>query len=84
MHIKNKHHPKWPSALIAPPKKRDRSRYYYFHKDHEYHTSECWALKKQIEELIRQGKLKEFIEDTNIEKKPKKCEDSKEKEKASI
>lgn len=84
MHIKNKHYPKWPRALIAPPIKRDRSRYYYFHKDHEYDTSECWALKKQIEELIRQGKLKEFIEDTNIEKKPKKYEDSKEKEKASI
>lgn len=72
MHIKNKHYPKWPSALITPPKKRDRSSYYYFHKDHEYDTLECWALKTKIEELIRQGKLKEFIKDTNIKKKPKK------------
>lgn len=64
MHIKNKPHLKWPSPLITPLEKRDKSRYCYFHEDHEHDTSNNWALKEV--ELIRQRKLKEFIEETSV------------------
>lgn len=84
MNIKNKPFLKWPSPIITPPEKRDRSRYCYFHKDYGHDTLECWAFKEQIKELIRQGRLKEFIEDDNIKKKPRNTKTTKKKGKVPI
>ena len=32
--------------------KRDKSKYYDYHKDHSHDTEECIQLKEKIEELI--------------------------------
>ena len=42
--------------------KRDRSKYCDYHKDHSHDTEECIHLKEKIEELIRQGHLKNFVQ----------------------
>lgn len=84
MYVKNKAYLKWSNLLITISRKRDKSKYFYFHKGHGHDTSGCWALKEKIEELIKQENLKELIENANIKKMPCKLEDRKEKGKAPI
>ncbi|XP_024023801.1 uncharacterized protein LOC112092279 [Morus notabilis] len=48
--------------MKGDPNKRDKSKYCYFHKDHGHDTSSCFQLKGQIEALIQQGQLQEFVD----------------------
>ena len=41
--------------------KQNKSKYCRFHQDHGYDTDGCYNLKQQIEILIKQGKLKNFL-----------------------
>ena len=41
--------------------KRSKDLYCRFHRDHGHTTEDCYALKEQIEALIRQGKLRKFV-----------------------
>ena len=72
----------WPILEVAgkmkgDPNKRNRNKYCYFHRDHRHDTDECFDLKQQIENLIRQGKLRNFLErDHKDEKLKGKVEES--------
>uniref|UniRef100_A0A2N9HFP5 RNA-directed DNA polymerase n=1 Tax=Fagus sylvatica TaxID=28930 RepID=A0A2N9HFP5_FAGSY len=52
---------KWPGKLRSDPTKRSKDLYCRFHRDHGHTTEDCFALKQQIEALIRQGKLGKFV-----------------------
>ena len=52
---------KWPEKMKRDPNKSNRNKYCRFHRDHGYDTDECYNLKQQIENLIRQGKLRNFL-----------------------
>uniref|UniRef100_A0A2N9FZB4 Uncharacterized protein n=1 Tax=Fagus sylvatica TaxID=28930 RepID=A0A2N9FZB4_FAGSY len=52
---------KWPGKLRSDPTKRSKDLYCRFHRDHGHTTEDCFALKQQIETLIRQGKLGKFV-----------------------
>ena len=41
--------------------KRNRNKYCHFQRDHGHDTDECYDLKQQIENLIKQGKLRNFL-----------------------
>ena len=43
------------------PNKCNKNKYCCFHKDHGHDTDECYDLKQQIENLIRQEKLRNFL-----------------------
>uniref|UniRef100_A0A2N9E2N4 RNase H type-1 domain-containing protein n=1 Tax=Fagus sylvatica TaxID=28930 RepID=A0A2N9E2N4_FAGSY len=62
MQIRNDPALKWPGKLLTDPDKRPRDKYCRFHRDHGHNTEDCYDLKRQIEELIKQGKLQRFIE----------------------
>ena len=47
--------------MKGDPNKCNRNKYCRFHKDHGYDTDECFDLKQQIENLIRQGNLRNFL-----------------------
>jgi len=47
----------WPDKLKGNPSKRPWNKYYRFLLDYGHNTSECYDLKQQIENLIKQGKL---------------------------
>ena len=61
MQIKDDLSLKWPEKMKGDPNKRNRNKYCHFHRDHEYDIDECFDLKYQIENLIRQGKLRNFL-----------------------
>uniref|UniRef100_A0A2N9GCW7 Uncharacterized protein n=1 Tax=Fagus sylvatica TaxID=28930 RepID=A0A2N9GCW7_FAGSY len=70
MQIRNDPALKWPGKLLTDPDKRPREKYYRFHRDHGHNTEDCYDLKRQIEELIKQGKLQRFVERGQREGRP--------------
>ena len=77
MQIKDDPSLKWPEKMKGDPNKRNRSKYCHFHRDHGHDTDECFDLKQQVENLIRQGKLKSFLgRDHKDEKLKGKVEES--------
>nr|XP_023919278.1 uncharacterized protein LOC112030850 [Quercus suber] len=68
---------KWPENMKGDPNKGNKNKYCGFHRDHGHDTDECFDLKQQIENLIRQGKLRHFIRrDHKDEKLKGKIEES--------
>ena len=57
MQIKDDPSLKWPEKMKGDPNKRNKNKYCCFHRDHGHDTDECYDLKQQIENLIRQGKI---------------------------
>ena len=50
-----------PEPLQTPPEKRNRKISCKFHNDHGHETRKCRDLRDQIEELVRSGKLREYV-----------------------
>ena len=77
MQIKDDPSLKWPEKMKRDPKKRNRNKYCRFHRDHGQDMDKCFDLKQQIENLIRKGKLRNFLGQDNKDKKLKvKVEES--------
>ena len=71
MQIKDKRTLMFPGKLKSDPTKRSRNKYCRFHRDHGHDMADCYDLKRQIEALIREGKLQKFVSkertDTNLQ-----------------
>ena len=77
MQIKDDPSLKWSEKMKGDPNKCNRNKYCRFHRDHGHDTDECFDLKQQVENLIRQGKLKSFLgRDHKDEKLKGKVEES--------
>ena len=61
MQIKDDPSLKWLEKMKGDPNKRNRNKYCRFHRNHGHDTDECFDLKQQIDNLIRQGKLRSFL-----------------------
>ena len=61
MQIKDDPFLKWLEKMKGDPSKWNKSEYCGFHRDHRHDTDECYDLKQQIEDLIKQEKLKNFL-----------------------
>ena len=60
MQIKDGPSLKWPGKMKGDPNKHNKNKYCRLHRDHGHDTDECYDLKQQIENLIKQGKLRHF------------------------
>ena len=77
MQIKEDPSSKWPKKMKGDPNKHNKNKYCRFHKDHGHDTNECYDLKQRIENLIRQGKQRNFLgRDHKDEKLKGKVEES--------
>ncbi|GJZ70115.1 reverse transcriptase domain-containing protein, partial [Tanacetum coccineum] len=56
--------------MVTPAKKRDPNKYCEFHVDTGHSTDECMQLRKQIDEMIKSGKLSQFIKELKQSDKP--------------
>ncbi|CAL8160221.1 unnamed protein product [Prunus armeniaca] len=52
---------KKPSLLKGNPTKKDTNRYCTFHEGHGHYTNDCFAWKRHLEDLVRDGHCTEFI-----------------------
>nr|GFA98577.1 reverse transcriptase domain-containing protein [Tanacetum cinerariifolium] len=52
-----------PPPMVRPVEKRSSNKFCDFHNDKGHNTYECMQLKKQIEELVRAGKLSHLIKE---------------------
>nr|GEX75014.1 hypothetical protein [Tanacetum cinerariifolium] len=52
-----------PPPMVTPVEKRSSNKFCDFHNDKGHSTNECVQLKKQIEELVRAGKLSHLIKE---------------------
>uniref|UniRef100_A0A2N9IUL6 Uncharacterized protein n=1 Tax=Fagus sylvatica TaxID=28930 RepID=A0A2N9IUL6_FAGSY len=75
---------RWPGKLRSDPEKRSKNLYCRFHRDHGHTTEDCFALKEQIEALIRQGKLGKFVRqdkpDIHPEPRPPRQDENKDRQ----
>ncbi|GJU63574.1 reverse transcriptase domain-containing protein [Tanacetum coccineum] len=62
---------KAPPPMVTPVEKRDSSKYCEFHSDTGHNTNECMQLRKQIDEMIKAGKLSQFIKELKQNEKSK-------------
>ena len=69
MQIKDDLSLKWLEKMKRDPRKRNKNKYCCFLRDHKHDTDECYDLKRQIEVLIKQGKLKNFLGRDHKDKK---------------
>ena len=70
----------WPDKLKCDPNNRLRDKNCRFHRDHGHKISECYDLKQQVEDLIKQRKLQRFFRGReNPPRDPKPNQRSKER-----
>ena len=59
--IKNEPFFKWPNKMVGNPKKRNRNLYCQYHRDHGHTTEDCRSLWDHLDQLVREGKLKQLL-----------------------
>ncbi|GJZ75980.1 reverse transcriptase domain-containing protein [Tanacetum coccineum] len=57
--------------MVTPVEKRDPNKYCEFHSDTGHSTDECMQLRKQIDKMIKAGKLWQFNKELKQNDKPK-------------
>ena len=61
IHIPKAKLPFYPPCEVKCRLQNGVSTYCRFHRDHGHDTTDCYDLKQQIEALIREGKLQNFV-----------------------
>nr|GEW28593.1 reverse transcriptase domain-containing protein [Tanacetum cinerariifolium] len=76
---------KSPPPMVTSVEKRSSNKFCEFHNDKGYNTDECVQLRKQIEELLRAGKLLHFIKEIrqDIDQQKTRKKDAPVKDKAA-
>ena len=59
--IKNEPFFKWPNKMMGNPKKQNRNLYCQYHQDHRHITEDCRSLWDYLDQLVREGKLKQLL-----------------------
>ena len=59
--IKNKPYFKWPNKMGGDPMKRNQSLYCQYHHVQGHTIEDCRTLWSHLEQLVREGKLKQFL-----------------------
>ena len=59
--VKNESFFKWPNKMVGNPEKRNSNLYYQYHWDHGHTTEDCRSLWDHLDQLVREGKLKQLL-----------------------
>lgn len=51
-----------PPPLLAPPHKRNRDLWCFYHNDHGHDTEDCNDLKKEVEDCLKNGMLLQYVQ----------------------
>ena len=59
--VKNESFFKWPNKMVGNPEKRNRNLYCQYHRDYGYTIEDCRSLCDHLDQLVREGKLKQLL-----------------------
>ena len=59
--VKNEPFFKWPNKVMGNPEKSNRNLYCQYHRDHGHTTEDCRSLWDHLDQLVREGKLKQLL-----------------------
>ena len=59
--VKNESFFKWPNKMMGNPEKRNRNLYCQYHRDNGHTTKDCRSLWDHLDQLVREGKLKQLL-----------------------
>ena len=59
--VKNESFFKWPNKMMGNPEKRNRNLYCQYHRDHGHTPEDCRSLWDHLDQLVREGKLKQLL-----------------------
>ena len=59
--IKNESFFKWPNKMAGDPMRHNQSLYCQYHHDHGHTTEDCRNLWDHLDQLVREGKLKQLL-----------------------
>ena len=59
--VKNESFFKWPNKMVGNPEKRNSNLYYQYHRDHGHTIEDCRSLWDHLDQLVREGKLKQLL-----------------------
>ena len=59
--VKNEPFFKWPNKMMGNPEKRNRNLYCQYHRDHGHTTADYRSLWDHLDQLVREGKLKQLL-----------------------
>ena len=64
--VKNEPFFKWPNKIMGNPEKRNRNLYCQYHRDHGHTTEDCRSLWDHLDQLVREGKLKQLLHHSSV------------------
>ncbi|GAV65630.1 hypothetical protein CFOL_v3_09145 [Cephalotus follicularis] len=67
---------KWPAPMRSPAEKRYLDKFCRYHCDHGHDTEEYRKLKNQIEDLIRKGHLKRYVDRNSPQERGERREEA--------
>ena len=50
-----------PNSIRTPNKFKNKEKFCAYHNEVGHNTSECWALRDAIEDLIQRGQLRDYV-----------------------
>ena len=59
--IKNEQFFKQPNKMMGNPEKRNHNLYCQYHQDHGHTTKDCRSFWDHLDQLVREGKLKQLL-----------------------
>ena len=59
--VKNEPFFKWLNKMVGDPMKRNHNLYCHYHQDHGHTIEDCRNLWDHLEQLVREGKLKQLL-----------------------
>ena len=63
--IKNEPFFRWPNKMVGNPEKQNRNPYCQYHRDYGHTTEDCRSLWDHLDQLVREGKLKQLLHHSN-------------------
>jgi len=58
---RNKEEFRKPNPIRIPNKFRNKDKFCAYHNEIGHNTSECWDLRDAIKDLIRKGRLRDYV-----------------------
>jgi hypothetical protein len=72
--IKDKPYFEWPPKMLGDPATRETKPYCNYHRERGYLTEQCRAYKYHLEHLVKNGHLRQYVDESKSPTRMSKCQ----------